>query len=95
MGGHGMRPDGLTPSEMPEGEMPPVNEIPPQGFEPPEDFTHSNGETPPEISEGDRPEKPFGERPDMPNNNAPQEVSDEFIIKDGGNMFGNILIKNT
>lgn len=94
MGVHGMRPDGLTPPEMPEGEIPPVNEIPPEGFEPPEDFTHPNGEMPPEMPEGGRPEKPFGERPDMPNNNAPQEVSNEFIIKDGGNMFGNIMIKN-
>lgn len=94
MGGHEMRPDGLTPPEMPEGEIPPVNEIPLEGFEPPEDFTHPNGEMPPEMPEGGRPEKPFGKRPDMPNNNAPQEVSNEFIIKDGGNMFGNIMIKN-
>ncbi len=86
MGGHGMRPDGMTPPEKPEGEMPP------EGFEPPEDFTHPNGEMPPEMPEGNRPEKPFGERPDMPNENSvPQESSPDFVIKDGGNMFGNIV----
>ena len=88
MGGRGMRPDGLTPPEMPEGE------VPPEGSEPPEDFTHPNGEMPPEMPEGGRPEKPFGEKPDMPNNNAPQELSSDFIIKDGGNMFGGISFLN-
>ncbi|MBQ8015858.1 MAG: hypothetical protein IJ264_06720, partial [Clostridia bacterium] len=89
MNGHGKRPDGMTTPEKPEGEMPP------EGFEPPDGFTHPNGEVPPEMPEGNRPEKPFGERPDMPNgNNAPQESFPDFVIKDGGNMFGNIVLKN-
>lgn len=99
-------PKGMTPPEIPEGEIHqfpgniadmenftrPEGETPPEGIEPPEGFTHPNGEMPPEISDGNRPEKPFGERPDMPNgsNDASQELTPDFIIEDGANMFGGI-----
>ena len=77
---------------MPEEMTMPEGEMPPEGFEPPEGFTHPNGETPPEMPDGNRPEKPFGERNDMPNGNSSdlQELSTDFIIKDGANMFGGI-----
>lgn len=91
--------------EMPEGEIPqhpgniaapenftgPEGEMPPEGVKPPEGFE------PPEMPDGNRLEKPsFGERPDMlkENNNAPQENSSDFIIKDGANMFGGISYIN-
>lgn len=86
-----MRPDGMTPPEMPDNMQAPEfpdSEMPqrPEGFEPPEGFER------PEMPEGNIPEKPFGERPDMPNENinASQELSPDFIIKDGANMFGGI-----
>ena len=68
----------------PEGGMPP------EGFEAPEGFEH------PEMPEGNRPEKPFGEKHDMQNgiNNAPQVLTPDFVIKDGANMFSNISIRN-
>ncbi len=90
-GGHGMKPDGMTPPEMPDNMQAPEfpdGETPqrPEGFEPPEGFER------PEIPEGNRPEKPFAERPDMQNGNinASQELSPDFIIKDGANMFEGI-----
>ncbi len=97
-------PEGMTPPEMPEGETHqfpsnigdienftrPEGGMPPEGFEAPEGFEH------PEMPEGNRPEKPFGEKHDMQNgiNNAPQVLTPDFVIKDGANMFSNISIRN-
>ncbi len=92
--------DGMTPPEMPEdethrfpgniGDMEnftrPEGEMPSEGFEPPKGFE------PPEMPDGNRPEKPFGEKSDMQNgnNNNTQELTPDFIIKNGANMFSRI-----
>ena len=91
----GEMPDGERPEPpqggMPDGERP----EPPQGEMP-------DGERPEppqgEMPDGERPEPPQGELPD--GQTPPQwngndgstttEPTTEFIIKDGGNMFGNI-----
>lgn len=98
-------PEGMTPPEMPEGQAHQFpgdaadkeNFAPPEGGEMPfERIEPQEGFEPPEMPDGSRPEKPFGERPDMPyaNNDAPQELSPDFIIKDGANMFGGISYLN-
>ena len=69
------RPEGTTPPEMPEGATPP--EMP-------------EGTTPPEMPEGTTP--PEFSNPDILDKEIPPqgEPTTEFVIKDGGNMFGGI-----
>ncbi len=86
--------------EKPEGEIPPEGfespsgEMPPEGFEKPEDFeNHKRPEMPeemsrPEMPEGNRPEKPYG------NNRGEAELSPDFVIIDGANMFGSVAYLN-
>ena len=100
MGGPGMGADGMA---RPEGNMqppadgtqPPEDLTRPEG-DPPEDFTPPQGEMPPEGSAppegGNRPEMPEGNRPGNAGGNhmGEQEMTTDFMIRDGGNMFSNI-----
>ncbi|MBQ9859734.1 MAG: carbohydrate-binding domain-containing protein [Clostridia bacterium] len=97
MGGHGMRPDGMTPPET-DGETPPEGWERPDGEAPPEDWERPDGETPPEDWERPDGETP-PEKPDRPHNGAQvpgeeggmlQEKTTEFVISDGANQFGGI-----
>ncbi len=93
----GFKPDGenlegMTPSEFPEGEeMPSRPEMPekedfPEGQEPPTGEMPSEDMKPPEGAE--RPEKPEGnmQTPEGSDKTA-EELTAEFEIKDGANMF--------
>ena len=89
MGGPGARPGGMERPEQP-GDMP----VPEDGKQPPEGFdpeaTPPEGFTPPE---GGRPEMPGEnppEKPDVPGEMPNQELTDAFVIRKGGNMFGGI-----
>jgi len=83
MGSPGGRPGGMARPEQP-GQMP----VPEDGQQPPEDFDPEamppEGFTPPEGAE--RPEMPDGTQPEMPN----QEQTEDFVIREGGNMFAGI-----
>jgi len=58
----------------------------PEGEQPPEDFTFPQN--------GERPEKPQGNRPVGFNGNATdaQQLSPDFTIQDGGNQFSGISL---
>ena len=101
MGGHGMGPDGMEPpgdgQQLPEdfvpgqGQRPPAGEMPPEDFTRPqeggfpEDFTLPEGETLPAMPEG------FGPgRPGANGGMGGGEPAADFVIRDGGNMFGGI-----
>lgn len=80
--GGGMPPEGFTPPERPEGgERPEGNKPPerPEGNEPPERPEGGERPTPPE---GGFPpmDGGFVERPDRPNGEAPQEMSEQFMV---------------
>ena len=82
------QPDNMQPPA--DGGQPPEGITPPEGGNLPEEFTPPQGGTPPE---GDnRPEKPEGNRPgDAGGNNVgTQEMTTDFVIRDGGNMFSGI-----
>ncbi len=92
VGGNGMKPDG---NRHPDGERPERPERP-EGQRPemPEG-TMPEGTTPPEMPEGTMPEGTTP--PEMPEGTTPPEFNQgsnepttEFVIKDGGNMFGGI-----
>lgn len=94
-------PEGMTPPEAddknqpakPEDETHPGGfeppQAPPEGFEPPErqeppeDMTLPEGMTPPEHPDGNRSERLDGD-------NAAIERTNEFVIKNGGNIFSSI-----
>lgn len=84
MGGPGMGPGNQNRPEHPDHIQPPEGFIPPDVGNPPEGFD------PPEDSH--RPEKPEGNRPgNAPGNNiGTHEMTTDFVIRDGGNMFGGI-----
>jgi hypothetical protein len=103
----GMKPQGMNPpsdfdSEMPkfDGEEPPQKtdgETPKFDGTTPPDF--QNGENPPERPQGERPEIPEGQRPDFQKDDKGQfgeqtagELSTEFKIVKGGNMFSGIAL---
>ena len=103
IGGPGMRPDGMDRPERPDNMQPPADDgQPPEGFTPPEggnpseEFTPPQGETPPggfnPMEEGNRPEMPEGNRPGNAggNNMGAHEMTTDFIVRDGGNMFSGI-----
>ena len=75
MGGSGMGPGEMARPEDPE------NMQPPEGFTPPQGDEGSN-----------RPEKPEGNRPGNAGGNpvGAQEMTTDFVIRDGGNMFSGI-----
>ena len=103
MGGPGMGPGGMGRPEQPDNMQPPADGgQPPEGFTPPEggnpseEFTPPQGGTPPEgfnpPEGGNRPEMPEGNRPGNAggNNMGAQEMTTDFVIRDGGNMFSGI-----
>ena len=88
MGSPGMRPEGMDRPEQPGNMQPPAD-----GGQPPAGFTPGNpseGFNPPEG--GNRPEMPGGNRPGNPegNNMGLQELTTDFVVRDGGNMFSGI-----
>ena len=93
MGGPGMGPGGMDRPEHPDNMQPPAEgQQPPEGFtgNPPEGFIPPQGGTPPE---GDnRPQKPEDNRPGNAggNNMGAQEMTTDFVLHDGGNMFSGI-----
>ena len=103
MGGPGMGPGGMDRPEKPDnmqpfadGGQPPEGFTPPEGGNPWEEFTPPQGGTPPEgfnpPEGGNRPEMPEGNRPGNAggNNMGAQEMTTDFVIRDGGNMFSGI-----
>lgn len=87
MGGHGMGPGGMNRPAKPDNMQPPADGgQPPEGFIPPEGGNPPEGFTPPE--KGDRPEMPGVNRP---GNTGAQEMTTDFVIRDGSNMFSVIL----
>lgn len=99
MFGRPQMPEGMMPPEMidenrptrAEGETRPEGFKPPEGFEPPEEppsgFEPSekpDGMTPPEYHDRIQKEKPDN------NNGVNLERTNEFVIKNGGNVFGSI-----
>ena len=91
MGGHGMESGGMNRPEKPDNVQPPADGgQPPEDFAPPEDGNPPEGFTPPE--KGDRPEMPESNRP---GNMGAQEMTTDFVIRDGGNMFSGISQSGT
>lgn len=103
MGGPGMGPDGMDRPERPDNMQPPADDgqplegfapheggnpteefIPPQGGTPPEGFTPPEGGNRPEMPEGNRPGNAGG------NNMGAHEMTTDFVVRDGGNMFSSI-----
>jgi hypothetical protein len=102
-GSLGMGPGGMNRPERPgnmqppaDGGQPPEDFAPPEGGNPSEEFTPPQGGTPPEgfnpPEGGNRPEMPEGNRPGNAGGNKmdAQEMTIDFIIRDGGNMFSGI-----
>ena len=102
-GGPGIGFGGMDRPERPDNMQPPADDgQPPEGFTPPEvgnpseEFTPPQGEIPPEgfnpPEGGNRPEMPEGNRPGNAggNNMGAQEMTTDFVIRDGGNMFSGI-----
>ena len=81
VGGPGMRPGETGMSAFPGNMQPPgEGNMPPEGFAPPQ------GGTPPEMPGGSRPGNGGG---------APAgttETAADFVIRDGGNMFGGVSV---
>ena len=91
MGGPGMeRPEQPGGMQPPAEGQPPEGFVPPEGGTPPDDFAPPQGGTPPE--DGGRPEMPDDSRPDNPGGNHldQQAATPDFVIRDGGNMFGSV-----
>ncbi|MBO5361129.1 MAG: carbohydrate-binding domain-containing protein [Clostridia bacterium] len=93
MFGRPQMPEGMTPPEMIEGNQPPMpeGETHPQGFKPPEE--PSEGFEPPEkpddMTPPEHPDRIPKDKPDD-NNEGSVELTDEFVVKNGGNVFGSI-----
>lgn len=97
-----MNPDNTTPPERPEDMEPPEGGQAFEGMIPPSGEFPAGGQEPPSGAE--RPEKPDmpnggewnpnGGRHPQWNDGAVQESSQEFMISDGANMFGNISSLN-
>lgn len=98
--GGGMRPSNMQPpADFEGGEMPQFDGQRPQ--KPDGERPQMNGATPPDFENGENPpEKPQGERPQnndqttqKPDFFMPQsELSTEFKIAKGGNMFSGIIL---
>ena len=91
IGGPGMRPEGMDRPEHPDNMQPPADGgQPPEGFTPPEGGNPPEGFNPPEG--GNRPEMPEENRPGNAggNNMGAHEMTTDFVIRDGGNVFGGI-----
>ena len=87
-GGPGMGGGGMARPERPDGmQQPAQGQQPPEGFTVPENGTRPEGFTPPEG--GERPEMSGNKRPGNfgGNNTGTQELTTDFVIRDGGNMF--------
>lgn len=93
MFGRPQMPEGMTPPEMIEGNQPPMpeGETHPQGFKPPEE--PPSGFEPPEkpddMTPPEHPDRIPKDKPDD-NNEGSVELTDEFVVKNGGNVFGSI-----
>ena len=99
MGGPGMQPDGTDrpelPGDMQKGEEErqlPEGVTPPQAGTRPEDFTPPEGFTPPEDGKWQEMPEGNGRNPFGGGMFGTQELSPEFVITDGGNMFGGISL---
>jgi len=97
MGGPGMGFGGMNRPEHPDNMQPPADGgQPPEVGNPSEDFIPPQGGTPPEGFKppegGSRPEMPDGNRPGNAggNNMGAQEMTTDFVIRDGGNMFSGL-----
>ena len=97
--GGGMQPGNMQPPADFDGEMPQFDGQRPQ--KPDGERPQMNGATPPDFENGENPpEKPQGERPQnsdqttqKPDFFMPQsELSTEFKIAKGGNMFSGIIL---
>ena len=93
MGHPGTQGGGMVHPEDPDDmQMPEFRQEPPEGFGPPEGgegFAPPDGATPPQG--GNPPQMPGGNGPGTPGGNTGmQEMSPEFAINDGGNMFSGI-----
>ena len=95
MGGPGMHPGGTDRPERPDTMGPPE-----AGQQPPEDFTRDQEEIPPEGTRpqegGNPPEMPDGSNPGKPNaggNMGGWELTTDFVIRDGANMFSGITYR--
>ena len=91
MGGPGMGAGGMDRPAKPDHMQPPADGgQPPEGFTPPEGGNPPGGFNPPE--EGNRPEMPGGNRPGDAGGNhmGAQEMTADFAVRDGGNMFSGI-----
>ena len=88
------RPDNVQPpadvGQVPESFTPPEKLNPSEEFTPPQGETPPGGFSPPE--EGQRPEMPDGNRPGNAggNNMDAHEMTTDFVVRDGGNMFSGI-----
>ena len=88
MGKPGTQPGGMERPEQPGKMEPPAEgQQPPEGFAPPQNDIPAKDFTPPEGV--DRPEKPSDNRPESGNIGS-RDLTTEFVIHDGGNMFGGI-----
>ncbi len=90
------RPEGIErPNdnrEFPKNAEMPENITPPEGTERPDDNRERPEGT--KIPEnGKRPQREYGNRPENSNPTNKNELSTEFIIKENGNYFTNISIK--
>ena len=87
MGGPGMGTGGMDRPEPPDNMQPPAYDgQAPEGFTPPEGINPPEGFNPPEG--GIRPEMSGENRP---GNMGAQEMTTDFVIRNGGNMFSVIL----
>ena len=83
-----MQPDGTERPEWSDKMEPPAEgQQPPEGFAPPQNDIPAKDFTPPEGA--DHPEKPGDNRPESGNMGS-RDLTTEFVIHDGGNMFGGI-----
>ena len=104
MGGPGMGSGGMGRPEHPDnmqlpadGGQPPEGFTPPEGGNPPEELTPPQGGMPPEgvnpLVGDNRPQMPGGNKPGNAgaNNIGAHEMTTDFVVRDGGNMFSVIL----
>ena len=88
MGGPGMEPGGMERPENPGNlQLPADGQQPPEGGNPPEGAIPPEGGTPPEMPGGNGPGGAGG------NPMGNQEMTTDFVIRDGGNMFSGISPK--
>lgn len=91
----GTAPEGMEPPEKPEGMTLPEGMTMPEGMEPPENTPPRGelpeGENPPQMPDGERPQMPDGaQRPDRNPQGAVGEKSSVFTITEGENYFNSV-----